>query len=77
MTAAELERRLASLGLPGTVEARGRLALLTVRGADAWRAAADHDVRAAAVAHAGELGFANLAIELPDDAEDSAPLSRP
>lgn len=71
-----LARRLAALGLVGTVEARGKLAVLALHD---LRAVREPGVRAAAVAAAAEHGFTTLALELGDDAddgEDRAPLSR-
>lgn len=73
MSAPSLETALAALGLAGHVEARGPLAVVTVRDA---RPAADPALRAAAVALAAEHGFASLALELDDHAGDRAALPR-
>jgi hypothetical protein len=71
-----LAQGLAVLGLAGTVETRGKLAVLALRDAKGWHAARDPQVRAAAVALAAEHGFTNLALALEDDCDGRAPLSR-
>ena len=73
MSATALERALAELGLPGNVEVRGSLAILTVRGDISVE---DLRLRDAAVAAAAEHGYTHLALELLDDAEDGASLRR-
>lgn len=72
MSAERLAHALAALGLDGRVEARGALAVLTVRDAGAAR---DPALRRAAVSAAEREGFANLALEI-EDADASAPLPR-
>ena len=71
MNAGSLEAQLAALGLAGTLEARGTLAVLTVRDA---RAAGDDAIRERAVTLAARHGFTHLALELEDD-DDCASLS--
>lgn len=66
-----LESELAALGLAGALEARGKLAVLTLRDV---RAVGDETVRAAAVALAIRHGFTNLALELDDGTDDRASL---
>jgi hypothetical protein len=74
MSAEALEQQLAAIGLVGRVEARGALAVLTLRDPGAVAIA---DRRAAAVALAGENGFTHLALELDeDDRDDRASLPR-
>lgn len=70
MSAEALATALEALGVRGRVEARGKLAIVTVRDADALR---DPALRERAVAVAQAHGFANLALELGRDGD--APLS--
>ena len=70
MSAASLQAELAALGLAGTLEARGTLAVLTVRDVRA----ADDAIRESAVTLATRHGFTHLALEL-EDGEDRASLS--
>ena len=72
MNAEALRQALASLGLRGTVEARGALAVLSLEGDPLLLS--DPDVRARAVSLASEHGFTNLALELRDSHGDSAPI---
>jgi hypothetical protein len=72
VSAETLEAQLAALGLAGTLETRGTLAVLTLRDA---HAAGDEAVRAAAVTLAARHGFTHLALEL-DDGDDRASLPR-
>ena len=71
MSAESLRAQLAALGLAGTLETRGTLAVLTVRDAGA---AGDDAVRERAVALAARLGFTHLALELDDGDDDRASL---
>ena len=57
-----LQRALAELGAAGTVEARGRLAVLTAL--DVAALAASPQARARALALAAEHGFTHLAVEI-------------
>lgn len=72
MSTEALRQALAALGLHGTVEARGALAVLSLDGEAV--ALSDPDVRARAVSLASEHGFTNLALELSDRRDNSAPL---
>ena len=72
MSVEHLERALAAVGLPGTIEVRGSLAVLRVRGDVTLD---DASTRDAAVSLATEHGFTHLALELPDD-DDRAPVHR-
>ena len=72
MSADSLQAQLASLGLAGTLEAQGTLAVLTVRDA---RAAGNDAVREQAVALAARHGFTHLALELDVGDENDASLS--
>jgi hypothetical protein len=72
MSVDHLTTRLEALGLAGVVEARGTLAILTLRDPQAL---GDPVVRKVAVAAAAEEGFTHLALEL-DDRDDRAPLPR-
>jgi hypothetical protein len=72
MSADALRQALASLGLDGSVEARGALAVLSLD--DASLSLSDPDLRARAVSLASEHGFTNLALELRDPRGDSAPV---
>ena len=75
MTTQALAAGFAALGLAGTVEARGSLAILTVSNATSIAAAGNADLRASAVALAARHGYAALALELaPNAADDRAPL---
>lgn len=65
-----LRHALASLGLRGTVEARGALAVLSLEGDPS--PLSDPDLRARAISLASEHGFTNLALELSDPHVDSA-----
>lgn len=71
MNAETLMQRLTTLGIAGTLEARGTLALLVL---DDIQIIRDPVVRAAAVAVATECGFTHLALSLDDD--NGAPLPR-
>lgn len=73
MNAKVLEQQLATLGLAGRVEARGTLAVLTLRDPASLASA---ERRAAAVALAAEHGFTHLALELEDDRDGRASLPR-
>jgi hypothetical protein len=73
MSAEELERRLAELGVPGRVEARGKLAILSLENPGAL---AEAERRSAAVALAREQGFTHLALELGDDSDRRATVPR-
>jgi hypothetical protein len=72
LSAEALRQALAALGLHGTVEARGALAVLSLDSETALLS--DPDVRARAVSLASEHGFTNLALELSDRRDDRAPL---
>ena len=72
MSADSLQAQLAALGLAGTLETRGTLAVITVRDV---RAAGDDGVRERAVALAARHGFTHLALELDDGDADCASLS--
>lgn len=74
MSAVSLEAALRSAGIPCAVEALDRLAVLTPDDADAGRAAI-HD-RREALRLARAHGFTHLALELPRDPADRAPLHR-
>ena len=71
MNEESLRAQLAALGLAGTLETRGTLAVLTVRDV---RTAGDDAVRERAVTLAARHGFTHLALEL-EDGEDRASLS--
>lgn len=73
MSAAALRQALATLGLHGTVEARGALAVLSLDGDDV-SPLGDPEFRAKVVSLASEHGFTNLALELGDSRGDRAPL---
>lgn len=64
MSAEALRSALAALGLHGSIEARGALAIFTLDGDAA--PLRDPDVRAQAVSIASEHGFTNLALEVSD-----------
>ncbi|MFN2400689.1 MAG: hypothetical protein ABR543_18940 [Gemmatimonadaceae bacterium] len=68
MTAGSLERALTLLGVVGTVEARGSVAILIAADASPL---SDPVVRDSAVALALQYGFTNLALELKEDDEES------
>ena len=72
MSADALRQALASLGLHGSIEARGVLAVLSLDGGSL--SLSDPDLRARAVSLAKEHGFTNLALELRDSRGDSAPV---
>lgn len=67
MTVGSFEHALALIGVVGTVEARGSLAVLT---AAASTQLSDAVVRDAAVALALQHGFTNLALELLEDDDE-------
>lgn len=69
MTSASFEHALAVMGILGTVEARGALAVVSTRDTYAFE---DDRVRDAAVALALEHGFTSLALELLEDDDDAA-----
>jgi hypothetical protein len=73
--AESLRRSLAFMGVSGRVEARDRLAVLTLADASVMR---DAGLRRRAVALAREHGFANLALEIEERAQSTerATLSR-
>jgi hypothetical protein len=64
LSAEALRSALAALGLHGTIEARGALAILTLDGDAA--PIRDPEVRAKAVSIASEHGFKNLALEVSE-----------
>lgn len=74
MSAEDLSRALAALGLHGSVEARGALAVLSLAGDPS--ALRDPALRTRAVELASEHGFTNLALDLSDERRASAPLCR-
>ncbi|HEY9425920.1 MAG TPA: hypothetical protein VIR34_02100 [Gemmatimonadaceae bacterium] len=74
MSAEALRQALAALGIHGSVEARGALAILTLNGAGA--SLRDPELRAKAVALASEHGFTNLALEVSDSPGEGAALHR-
>ncbi|HJR62316.1 MAG TPA: hypothetical protein VJ803_01345 [Gemmatimonadaceae bacterium] len=73
MSLERLQRALADIGLPGTLEARGSLIILKL---DADVSLEDDDVRDSAFRLASSHGFTHLALELPNDNGDGAPLYR-
>ena len=73
MSAPRLERALAAIGVRGTVEARGSLAVLTPDGATDL---SDTRLRDRAVALAGQHGYTHLALELPPAAHGDAAVHR-
>ncbi|HET7584046.1 MAG TPA: hypothetical protein VFK13_04015 [Gemmatimonadaceae bacterium] len=73
MTVQRLERALAAIGLPGTVEIRGSLAVLTLQGEVSLE---DETLRADAVRIASAHGYTHFAVELPDIGEGGASLHR-
>jgi hypothetical protein len=76
VNAAALERALAAVGLPGTVEVRGSMALLVLSDeAAAHLALVDAQLRHSALHLAAEHGFTHLALELFDH-DDRAPVHR-
>lgn len=78
MSADGLERALAAAGLPCTVEARDRLAVL-VAGPDGAAVLATPDGRRAAVELAAAHGFTHVALEVrpaPPTTHGRAPLPR-
>lgn len=74
MSADALRAALESIGVHGRVEARDRLAVLTVPG-DEVSVLFDEERRRRAIALARDHGFTNLALELVDSTT-RAPLSR-
>lgn len=74
MSAEMLRHALASLGLRGTVEARGALAVLSLEGDPS--PLSDPDLRARAISLASEHGFTNLALEVSDPSGEGAALHR-
>ena len=73
MSLERLQRALADIGLPGTLEARGSLVILKL---DADVSLEDDDLRDSALRLTSSHGFTHLALELPDDNGDGAPLYR-
>jgi hypothetical protein len=73
MSVETLERALADIGLPGTVEVRGSLAILRV---DDEALLANGDVRRRAVDAMVHHGFSHVALEIVDDGDRHAPLHR-
>lgn len=73
MNVEQLERALADIGLCGTIEVRGSLAVLRLE-ADA--PAFDGSVRTRAVDAAERSGFSHLALEIVDDGDRHAPVHR-
>ena len=71
--AEELRRSLAAIGIVARVEARDRLAVLTVIDATVLR---EPEWRRRALGLARELGFTNLAVEIGEDTTTRAALSR-
>jgi hypothetical protein len=74
LSAEALRQALAALGIHGSVEARGALAILTLHGDGA--PLRDRELRARAVALASENGFTNLALEVSDSSGEGAALHR-
>ncbi|HEY9478477.1 MAG TPA: hypothetical protein VIP79_00240 [Gemmatimonadaceae bacterium] len=72
MSAGALRQALAALGLHGTVEARGALAVLSLDSDAA--PLRDPELRARVVSIASEHGFTNLALEVSDSPNERAPL---
>lgn len=72
MSAESLERELASLGVRGTIEELGSLAVLTL----AEEQGVDDGMRAAIVQLATQHGFTHIALDLQGGAEDRAALHR-
>ncbi|HEX5439180.1 MAG TPA: hypothetical protein VFW98_18650 [Gemmatimonadaceae bacterium] len=72
MNAERLREGLASLGLDGTVEARGSLAIVTL----ADERPLDDETRLAAVALAREHGFSHVALELTGGTDHGAAVHR-
>jgi hypothetical protein len=69
-----LRQALAALGIHGSVEARGALAILSLE--DDPAPFRDPELRARAVAIASEHGFTNLALEVSDPSGEGAALHR-
>ncbi len=74
MSAESLREALAALGLPGRVEARGALAVLSLEGDAA--PLRDPGLRARAVSVASEHGFTHLALEVAGTPRDDAAVHR-
>lgn len=74
MSTEALLQALAALGLRGSIEARGALAILSLDG-DAVPLR-DPELRAKAVALASEHGFTHLALEVRHRSGESAALHR-
>jgi hypothetical protein len=74
LSAAVLRQALAALGIRGSVEARGALAILTLD--DDAAPLRDPELRARAVAIASEHGFTNLALEVRQPRGEGAALHR-
>lgn len=74
MSAEALRQALAALGIHGSVEARGALAILTLY--DNGASLRDRELRAKAIALASEHGFTNLALEVSDPSAEGAALHR-
>jgi hypothetical protein len=73
MNVEQLERALADIGLHGTIEVRGSLAVLRVEDSTAL---ADDQTRTRAVDAAEQHGFSHLALEIVDDGDRHAPFHR-
>lgn len=73
MNVEDLERALADIGLCGTIEVRGSLAVLRL---DVDVPVSDGSVRARAVDAAERSGFSHLALEIVDDGDRHAPVRR-
>ena len=74
MNAEALRQALVTLGIRGSVEARGALAILSLEG-DAARLR-DPEVRARVLALASEHGFTHLALEVSHQSGEGAALHR-
>ncbi len=73
MSIQRLERALAAIGLPGTVEIRGSLAVLTLDGEISLES---ESLRSDAIRVASEHGFTHFAVEPPDIGEGGASFHR-
>jgi hypothetical protein len=76
VSAAGLEEALALVGIPCRVEARDRLAVITLGSPNANPALLSREARARALALARAHGFTHMALELPEP-ESGASLPRP
>lgn len=74
MSAESLRQALAALGIHGSVEARGALAILSVEGDIAQLR--DPEMRARVLGLASEHGFTNLALEVSQPSGEGAALHR-